>query len=175
MEDRQKPSILNYNTPTGPLHKKSPILQSLPRSALIGAAMCIAIILGLVAFVYFGGLRWVLLRGIAPKQAMLQTPATYTPVGQDLAELCQTCQLHPDWFPSDADPFAPPWSPPSLRALRPNSISIMPDGAHVEFGGGFYHYGYDLTRDSVAPPPGMCAWIFSYGDESGANRVLNHY
>ena len=34
-----------------------------------------------------------------------------------------------------------------MLKLNPTWVTITPDGAHVEFGSGFHHFGYELKRD----------------------------
>jgi hypothetical protein len=61
--------------------------------------------------------------------------------------------------------------PPVLRPMHPRSIFIDPrppvQRVMVEFGGGFFHYGYELK----ALPPESGGWSFSYYGENEEDRV----
>lgn len=55
--------------------------------------------------------------------------------------------------------------PPILRSMRPQDISIdptPPQRVSIEFGGGFFHFGYKL--EALAPP--AHGWSFSYYGEN---------
>ena len=83
-------------------------------------------------------------RQINQRIAVLSDPTVYGPAGRELARLCQS---DPVLF-KDASVFRPAWTPGVILQHEPNWVSIEPELAHVEFGGGFHHYGYELIRSS---------------------------
>ncbi|MDX2197473.1 MAG: hypothetical protein SF069_00705 [Phycisphaerae bacterium] len=100
-----------------------------------------------------------------------ETPSAQA-AGRDLAVLCQTSLVHPEWF-ADEPSSAPCWAPPSVLRLQPRWVTIREDGVQVEYGGGFYHFGYLLR---AAPSPkndnGQTDWILHIYREDAASREL---
>jgi hypothetical protein len=43
----------------------------------------------------------------------------------------------------------PEHCPPPIRRMNPNSVSILYDRVHIEFGNGFQHHGLDCFPDGV--------------------------
>lgn len=78
---------------------------------------------------------------IAGIEAKLQKPAIYEPVARTLAVYSQSDQsLFPKilsyaWVPGEASHLGHPW------------CEVTTNSAFVEFGGGFYHFGYKLALD----------------------------
>lgn len=72
------------------------------------------------------------------EEAAVTDPAVCEAAAKPLARLCQS----DPFFFHDEPVFAPAWLPPAICKLRPSWAKIKPEGATVEFGGGFYHYGY---------------------------------
>jgi hypothetical protein len=83
---------------------------------------------------------------IAAAESKVTALAAYEPAAKSLALLCQS----DPFFFRDEPPLAPAWTPPEVLKLGPTWVTITPDGAHVEFGGGFHHFGYELKRDNAA-------------------------
>lgn len=143
-----------------------------PLFALLAAA-------AVIAFLIFGGLRWVLwhtlFAPVARQEAALKSPAMAKASGRELARLCQTCKAHPDWF-ADEPPLAPAWTPSVILAKDPRWVSIEPEAARVEFGGGFHHFGYQLaTGPNTASAGGQAAWVLSFYSEDAAEVVLDRF
>ena len=85
-------------------------------------------------------------------EGKLQKPDVYQPVAQRLATYCQSDQsLFPKilsyaWLPSEVSSLGEPW------------CEVTSDHASVEFGGGFYHFGYRLELNQAASNPATNAW-----------------
>jgi hypothetical protein len=87
-----------------------------------------------VLFVLVGGF------GIKREKGKLQQPAAYEPVATALAYYCQSdTNLFPEYISAA-------WLPATVRTMGAPHGRVRPDGAYVEFGGGFYHFGYALRR-----------------------------
>ncbi len=125
------------------------------------------------------GLCWALPRvlfyEVFKKEAELTSDAVALAAGRDLAELCQTCLAHPDWF-SDEPAFSPAWTPQSVLKFSPTWVEVTPAGARVEFGGGFHHFGYLMQLE--APPSqdvGAAIWILNFYSEDSQTRELGRF
>ena len=106
------------------------------------------------------------IRRIRLQEAAMQTPEVYKPIAEDLALYCQsTDQEFRSWDPD--------WLPQSIRRQTPRAGELRPDGAHVEMGGGFHHYGYDLVRDDAASSEEEMKWDLHFYSESGIERLLH--
>jgi hypothetical protein len=137
------------------------------------------VLAAVIAFFALGGFRWVLFHtlfySIGAHEDALRSRANAEPAGRALAVLCETCKDHPDWFENEP-PWAPAWTPAAVLALRPQSVDIGPEGAGVEFGGGFHHFGYGLTRDQQAPKvAGRTAWVLNFGREDVGSEVVARF
>src|SRR5690349_8961520 len=78
-------------------------------------------------------------------EARMQKPEIYLPTATNLALYCQSSEdLHltnivgTSRLPQPLPSLGTPWA------------SFETNFAHVEFGGGFYHYGYRILKDDVA-------------------------
>lgn len=110
--------------------------------------------------------RYRLFSDIEKKESALRTASNVSAVSAELATLCQTCAAHPDWF-VDEPVLAPAWAGAILE-LEPSWVNIGAEGAQVEFGGGFFHFGYLLEReDAPAGNEDEFTWRLSlYSEES---------
>src|SRR5579862_621313 len=122
-----------------------------------------AITLGIVVYFSFGS-------GIRARETALQQPVNYHPAAMALAQMCQTCQAHPQWFTDRT--LVPAWMPPEVLRLNPNYARIDGSYASVEFGGGFYHFGYSLTRAPTGDRPGFTAWAMALEREEKPGLIL---
>jgi hypothetical protein len=110
---------------------------------------------------------WVLCTGahIHSVEKRLQQPDVYRPVAEALAEYCQTDPaLVPDYLG-----YA--WMPPALDGIGNPRVHVSTNGAGVEFGGGFHHFGYMLDR----VPGGDGAsntWALSMYSETHRGKTL---
>jgi tetratricopeptide (TPR) repeat protein len=104
--------------------------------------------------------------GIRAMEARLQKPEMYEPVASNLALYCQSDQkLFPGYIGYS-------WFPPEIRKFGHGWGSITTNSAHIEFGGGFYHYGYRLELDPGASTGGTNVWqFFLYGEGSGDKHL----
>src|ERR1051326_5713126 len=120
---------------------------------LVAAAVALLVIL--LSTPFFG--IWLQVRQIrAEEQTLSQAPGAQA-AGHDLALLCQTCRLHPDWFEGEP-PLAPAWTPASVRKFGPTWVHIYPDGARVEYGGGFHHFGYFVGLNAAESTEETGVW-----------------
>lgn len=112
---------------------------------------------------------WVIMseRVIDQKISDLSQPAVYEPAGKELARLCQS---DPALF-VDTEVFQPAWTPAVILPHDPTWVDIQPDRASVEFGGGFHHFGYELTR-SAGDTPTTNRWTLSLDNETGGATPL---
>src|SRR5688572_30175532 len=137
------------------------------------AIMTIVLVGAAVLFFSAGGARWLLFhtlfRGIGVREDALKSVAVAQLAARELGVLCQTCRAHPDWF-DDAPPLAPAWTPDVLLKHKPTWVTVEPDGARVEFGGGFHHFGYTLAD---VPTDGADATyvLRFYSEDSGGRDV----
>lgn len=89
----------------------------------------------------------------------MRRPAVYKPVAETLARYCQS---DPALFPSTLDE---PWLPKEAALVNSGWGGVSPDRAGIQFGGGFYHFGYKLERDPAASKPGANAWnMYAQGE-----------
>jgi len=124
------------------------------------------------------GMCWALDRSMWDKvrrtEAALGSQAVAQAAGRDLAQLCLKRRERPEWFDDDA--IGPPlWLLPSLRELEPTWVQVSPDEIKVEFGGGFYHYGYLLQCDPTAPAQESTTWILWLYSETAESRELGRF
>jgi hypothetical protein len=109
-------------------------------------------------------------REIAKKIVQLSEPANYEPSGVALARLCQS---EKSFYRGST--FEPVWAPAEIRAMKPSWILMDPDWAHVEFGGGFHHFGYRLDRDKEASDVAGSLnshWTMTLHNDMGRDKVL---
>lgn len=60
--------------------------------------------------------------------------------------------------------------------MNPTWVNIAPDGASVEFGGGFHHFGYLLEpADSPTGSNPNTTWILSFYSETSQTRELGRF
>lgn len=111
---------------------------------------------------------------IRAKIDQLAAPAIAKEVCRDLARLGMTYRAHPEWFAatSRSVPFPTPWTPASVRQFEPRYIDIRADLVIVEFGGGFFHFGYGLSPAEPADANGAITWILSLDEEGSPSREL---
>jgi tetratricopeptide (TPR) repeat protein len=99
-------------------------------------------------------------------EAKLRKPNIYAPVGLTLATYCQSDQsLFPKYLS-----YA--WLPHGLAGLGHPYCSLGTNYAHVEMGGGFYHYGYRLQLDEAASTAATNAWQLSLYREGSPDTHL---
>ena len=128
----------------------------------------------LLIAVVIGGFYWVIgnmQRQIAAQETLITTPANYIAAGKDLALLCQS---DPKWF-TDDEPLRPAWAPASVLKLGCTWVNVTPQQASVEFGGGFHHFGYRLTRDATRSTPANNVWVLDFYSEDVANKTLSTF
>jgi tetratricopeptide (TPR) repeat protein len=93
-------------------------------------------------------------------EANLQKSELYEPVAETLILYCQS---DPKFFPRELGPV---WFPEALGKQGGFWAMVTPESAHIEFGGGFYHFGYSLQRGESTPEKNV--WrLFLQTDRSG--------
>jgi hypothetical protein len=107
----------------------------------------------------------------ARAEAKVTAKSAYEPAARDLALLCQS----DPFFFLDEPPFAPAWTPSEILKLGPTWVQIDANSAHVEFGGGFHHFGYDLKRDPSADTAMLNGWVLSFYSEDNPTRQLMNF
>ena len=125
------------------------------------------------------GFCWVLPRvlfyEIHKKEAELTSDAVALAAGRDLAQLCQTCREHPEWF-SNEPAYSPAWTPQSVLKFNPTWVEVTPESARVEFGGGFHHFGYSVELASPLTENNRAAtWTLNFYSEDSQTRELGRF
>jgi tetratricopeptide (TPR) repeat protein len=99
-------------------------------------------------------------------EGKLQKPEVYQPVAQRLATYCQSDQsLFPKilsyaWLPSEASSLGKPW------------CEVATNYASVEYGGGFYHFGYNLQRNQAGSDSATNTWDLFLAREGSPDKIL---
>jgi hypothetical protein len=108
---------------------------------------------------------------IAAAESKVTSAAAYEPAAKTLALLCQS----DPFFFRDEPPLAPAWTPPEVLKLQPSWVEVTPDGARVEFGGGFHHFGYNLERDKAVDTDTLNGWTLLFYSEDSRPRTLKKF
>jgi hypothetical protein len=99
-------------------------------------------------------------------EAKLQKPEFYRPTALTVATYCQSDQnLFPQilsyaWLPGEVSHLGEPW------------CEVSSNFAHVEFGGGFYHFGYSLKLDKAAFVSATNVWKLFLAREEQPDKLL---
>jgi YD repeat-containing protein len=127
-----------------------------------------------------GGAIWMFIRPfvhvnrqIHHSQAEMVMPENFKPAELVLARMCQS---DPHLFEADPDGLPPDWTPPEIGKLLPHYITIKPDEARVDMGGGFIdNYNYILQRDVAHSDAKNNVWVLTYTgqDYRVSERVLD--
>ena len=106
-------------------------------------------------------------RNISRKEGMLQKPSVFEPTAEALALYCQSS---PEFFPDDLS-YA--WMPPEMADVGGYPwVTVSTNGASVEMGGGFYHFGYELNMDTERSNGQTNVWVLCfYSEGSGQKRL----
>lgn len=99
-------------------------------------------------------------------EAQLKSPSVYRPVAETLALYCQSDQsLFPEYLS-----YA--WLPAEIQSIGHPRVNITTNGAFVEMGGGFHHFGYRLELDNTSSGDQTNLWILSlYSEGSPQTRL----
>jgi len=93
-------------------------------------------------------------------EAKLRSPEYYAPVAQRLALYCQS---DPKLFP---ERLTSAWFPEPAADLLDGDGWVNPRGADIEFGGGFYHFGYSLKGDGRRSTRAKKVWnLYLYRED----------
>ncbi len=76
----------------------------------------------------------------------MQQPKVFLPIANELALFCQSFGYK--FSNKDAGYVQKEWLPDSIQQLPVEFVTLNSDSAEITCGGGFYHYGYSLSRDS---------------------------
>jgi hypothetical protein len=140
------------------------------RSLVIASVVAAIPAIFLLAFFVLGTL---FVRGslerIRKHEAYLRRPEVYTPVAQTLARYCQS---DPKYFHCG---FNVAWMPDVLASSPRCYGGVASEQADVEFGGGFYHYGYLLKRDAEKSRPGVNVWQMHLLREESPDELLSTF
>jgi hypothetical protein len=108
---------------------------------------------------------------IASAESGITAQSAYAPAAKSLARLCQS----DPFFFRDEPTMAPAWTPPEVLDLHPTSVEITSDGARVEFGGGFHHFGYELKRNAASDTDAQNSWNLEFYSEDSPNKALEQF
>ena len=131
---------------------------------LLGLVVLAVLVFNPFSLMFFG--IFVEQRQIKAVEAKLQQPDIYEPVARRLATYCQSDQnLFPKilsyaWLPGEIQHVEEPW------------CEVTTNSASVEFGGGFYHYGYNLERDQASSVPATNVWNLFLAREGQEEKLL---
>jgi len=132
-------------------------------SGLLG---CLALSLVFVLVVWVGCPVFVGVAHVKWVEWKMRRPHVYEPVGRTLALYCQSDL---NLLPKHLD-YA--WFPAELTELGYGRGSVDANRAHVEMGGGFYHFGYDLELNEAASDADTNVWELSTYSEGSTGRHL---
>jgi hypothetical protein len=95
----------------------------------------------------------------------LQKPEVFTPAAFAIAKMCQTGQSFEynrftNLVPHLASGLGDCWG------------TVLMNSANMEFGGGFWHFGYELTLDETNSSLKTNFWILVMYTEGESNRTL---
>ena len=76
----------------------------------------------------------------------MQQPKVFLPIANELALFCQSFGYK--FSNKDAGFVQKEWLPDSVQQLPVEFVTLNSYSAEITCGGGFYHYGYSLSRDS---------------------------
>jgi len=99
---------------------------------------------------------------IKRQEKAMRDPAVYRPVGETLALYCQSD--FSEFSEDEAYYFTLgyKWLPDELKNLHKyGRITLKTNSAHIELGGGFYHYGYAIDLDEVTSTPETNVWVLT--------------
>jgi tetratricopeptide (TPR) repeat protein len=115
------------------------------------------VVFGNIAYIFF--VMWSQSRVIHQEETRMQEPAVYLPIAKELALYCQSFGQELQTS-APADTFVEQeWLPDSIQKLpRTEFCTMGSDSMAITFGGGFYHFGYSLTKDSGVTPAGETVW-----------------
>lgn len=107
------------------------------------------------------------IRGV---EARMQRPEIYLPVATNLALYCQSSEdLHL------TNMLGASRLPPPLPSLGSPWASFETNFAHVEFGGGFYHYGYRVQLNDGQSNAGTNVWELFLCREGQPEKLLHRF
>jgi len=113
-------------------------------------------------------------------EAQVQNPDVYLSVGEVLAMYCQSYPLLHKWFDRGEEGYGVFLWQTGLpteaysKAVVPSWIIINQDGANVEFGAGFHHFGYELELDWLASTAFTNVWkLYWYSEDRYEKRMSN--
>jgi tetratricopeptide (TPR) repeat protein len=131
---------------------------------LLGCVILAVLIFNPISRIFFGFLIGA--HQVKNEEVKLQKPEIYKPVAMTLATYCQSDQrLFPKilsyaWLPKEVSHFGKPW------------CQVSSNSADVEFGGGFYHFGYSLQFDAADSVPATNAWNLFLVREEQPDKFL---
>ena len=99
-------------------------------------------------------------------EANLKKAELYEPVAETLILYCQS---DPKFFPRTLGPV---WFPPALEKQGRLWATATAGHGHVEFGGGFFHFGYMLKLDETASTPTSNVWHLFLHSEDAPETLL---
>jgi tetratricopeptide (TPR) repeat protein len=103
---------------------------------------------------------------IREAELLLQRPHVYRPVAERLALYCQS---EPGLVPES---MGAAYLPAPLRSRPHAAVYSSKEGASVELGGGFHHFGYDLEPVVQASTKDTRAWRLSFRSEGSPTLPL---
>jgi hypothetical protein len=136
---------------------------------LLAVAVVIAVLAALVFFTPLGMIVFIPIQmaKIHRVEKRMQTPEIYREVGTNLALYCQSAEDL-----NLTNTLGPSRLPQPLPQLGSPRGMFNTNFAHVEFGGGFYHYGYSIELDESASARATNVWELRFVSENRASEKL---
>jgi len=136
---------------------------------LIGVAIIFAALWFFTPLPMFVGIS-VSMNKIRGVEARMQQPEIYLPTATNLALYCQSSEdLHL------TNMVGASRLPPPLPSLGSPWASFETNFAHVEFGGGFYHYGYRVQLDEGQSTVMTNVWELYLCREGQTEKLLHRF
>ena len=83
---------------------------------------------------------------IQQQEVLMQQPKLYLPIANELALFCQS--FGKEFSTQDAGYIQKEWLPDSVQQLPVEFCTLESNSIEITCGGGFYHFGYSLRKDT---------------------------
>jgi tetratricopeptide (TPR) repeat protein len=152
------------------LRKTCPERKLAKSRMILGSVALIAVAVVMTPVAWISGMFWAM-HGIKQIEKQLNSPIVYQTVATNLALYCQSISSL-----NLTDGIGGARLPQPLPQFG-NHLwgSFHTNSAFVEFGGGFYHYGYSLELNKATSDANTNSWELYFCSESSPNKLLMHF
>lgn len=152
------------------LRKTCPDQKQAKSRMILGSVAIIAVAVVMIPFTWIAGMFWAM-HGIKQIEKRLKDPVVYQAVATNLALYCQSISSL-----NLTDIVGSARLPQPLPQLGHHPWgSFYTNDAHVEFGGGFYHYGYGLRLGENISGSNTNFWELSFRSEGSPDTLLTRF